>query len=222
MPKLVYKNLEVKLPPEAMKLYKAMEKHGVVVLPSQTEIIAGTEAVKSGRLHQMANGALYISSEQTAKEFEVIHDEKLDALESYIEELSGKPTLVIYEFNHDLHRIRQRLGEVPNLGAGISIKAMETLVDQFNMGNIPVLLGHPGSMGHGLNLQQSCHHIIWFSVPWDLDFYDQTIARVYRQGQQSDTVFVYHIVASGTKDEEILAVLDIKDAEQQKLKGALK
>jgi len=222
MPKLVFKNLMVSLPQDAMKFYKAMDRHGVVVLPSQAEIIAGTEAVKSGRLHQMANGALYISSEQTTKEFEVVHNEKLDALESYIEELSGKPTLVIYEFNHDLERIRQRLGaETPNLGSGISIRSMENLVDKFNSGNIPVLLGHPASMGHGLNLQQSCHHIIWFSVPWDLDFYDQTIARVYRQGQQSDTVFVYHIVAAGTKDEEILAVLDEKDAEQQRLKRAL-
>ena len=78
--------------------------------------------------------------------------------------------------------------------------------DQFNAGTIPVLLGHPASMGHGLNLQGSCHHIIWFSVPWDLDFYDQTIARVYRQGQKSDTVFVYHIVARGVKGRYILLI----------------
>lgn len=218
MPKLVFKNLMVKLPAEAVKFYKAFERHNTAIW-NQVEFVAGTEGVLSGRLHQVANGAIYTNTAQ--KEFEVIHDEKLDALESYIEELSGKPTLVIYEFNHDLDRIRARLGELPNLGSGISIKSMERLVDQFNGGSIPILLGHPASMGHGLNLQQSCHHIIWFSVPWDLDFYDQTIARVYRQGQQSDTVFVYHIVSAQTKDEDILISLAAKEAEQSKLKKAL-
>lgn len=218
MPKLVYKNLEVKLPLEAMKFYKAFDRHMTASWQNQ-EFIAGTQAVLSGRLHQVANGALYMTE---SKEWTLIHDEKLDALESYLEELSGKPTLVIYEFNHDLERIRARLGkETPNLGGGITIKNMETIVDNFNAGRIPILLGHPASMGHGLNLQGACHHIIWFSVPWDLDFYDQTIARVYRQGQQSDTVFVYHIVASGTKDDEIMMSLDAKDAEQSRLKKAL-
>jgi SNF2 family DNA or RNA helicase len=217
MPKLVFKNLEVNLPPEAMKFYRAFNEH-MTASWNQVEFVAGTQAVLSGRLHQVANGALYVSD---TKEYVVIHDEKLDALESYIEELAGKPTLVIYEYNHDLERIRGRLGDIPNLGSGISIRAMESLVDQFNAGTIPVLLGHPGSMGHGLNLQGSCHHVIWFSVPWDLDFYDQTIARVYRQGQKSDSVFVYHIVAIGTKDEDIQATLDVKDAEQQKLMRAL-
>jgi SNF2 family DNA or RNA helicase len=219
MPKLVCKNLMVKLPAEAMKFYKAFERHNTAIW-SQVEFVAGTEGVLSGRLHQIANGAIYTNS--SSKEFEVIHDEKLDALESYIEELSGKPTLVIYEFNHDLERIRARLGtDVPNLGSGISIKAMENLVDKFNSGSIPVLLGHPASMGHGLNLQESCHHIIWFSVPWDFEFYDQTIHRVYRQGQQSDTVFVYHIISTGTKDEEILLILNKKELADKKLKGAL-
>jgi len=218
MPKLVFKNLEVTLPPEALKFYKAFENHMTAKWGDQ-EFLAGSEAVLSGRLHQVANGAIYLPE---SKEYQVIHDEKLDALESYIEELSGKPTLVIYEYNHDLERIRGRLGvETPNLGSGISIQAMESLVDQFNAGTIPVLLGHPGSMGHGLNLQGACHHVIWFSVPWDLDFYDQTIARVYRQGQKSDSVFVYHIVAKHTKDEDIQATLDIKDADQQKLMRAL-
>lgn len=220
MPKLVFKSLLVSLPKSSQDLYNSFERTNVLILPTGTEIIAGTEAVLSGRLHQLANGAIY--TEIQGKEFEVLHDEKLDALEDYIEELSGKPTLVIYEYNHDLIRIRARLGDVPNLGTGLSIKDMERLVDSFNAGTIPVLLGHPASMGHGLNLQGSCHHIIWFSVPWDLDFYDQTVARVYRQGQQSDSVFVYHIVAKGTKDEDILAALDEKDKVQQKLLRALK
>lgn len=217
MPALVFKTIPIKLPPEAMKFYQDFDEHMTATWGAY-EFVAGTPAVLSGKLHQIANGAIYIME---SKEWVTIHDEKLDALEDYIEELSGKPTLVIYEYNHDLQRIRNRLGDLPNLGSGISIKAMESLVDQFNAGTIPVLLGHPGSMGHGLNLQSACHHVIWFSVPWDLDFYDQTIARVYRQGQKADSVFVYHIVALQTKDESILATLDVKDAEQQKLKKAL-
>lgn len=204
------------LPEKARSIYKALSDHGIVEL-AEGEIVCDTPAVLSGKLHQIANGAVYYAD----KSYAVIHEEKLDALESYLEELSGKPTLVIYEFNHDLDRIQARFGDLPNLGAGISIAHMEMLVDEFNGGRIPVLLGHPGSMGHGLNLQQSCHHIIWFSVPWDLDFYDQTIARIYRQGQQSDTVYVYHIVARATKDDDIRETLDQKDADQQKLLRAL-
>jgi SNF2 family DNA or RNA helicase len=223
MPKLVYKILPVNLPSEAMKFYKSFEKHGTA-LWKNLEFVAGTEAVLSGKLHQIANGAVYLGSDTgvASKQYEVIHDEKLDALESYIEELSGKPTLVIYEYNHDLERIKSRFSDAPNLGSGLSIKAMEKLVDDFNAGIIPIMLGHPGSMGHGLNLQKNCHHIIWFNIPWDLEYYDQTVARIYRQGQNSDTVFVYHIVAQGTKDEDIIRTLDEKDAEQERLKGALK
>lgn len=217
MPELVYRTIQVTLPREALRFYQDLDYH-MTAKWGQVEFIAGTQAVLSGKLHQIANGAVYVES---TKEWLNIHDEKLDALESYIEELSGKPTLVIYEFNHDLARILQRLGPTPNLGTGITINAMESLVDQFNAGKIPVLLGHPGSMGHGLNLQEACHHVIWFSVPWDLDFYDQTIGRVYRQGQESSHVYIYHIVAVATKDENILEALDVKDATQQKLLKAL-
>ena len=113
MPKLVFKNLEVTLSPEAMKFYNHFQEH-LTAQWNDIDFAAGSEAVLSGRLHQIANGAIYLPE---SKEYEIIHDEKLDALESYIEELSGKPTLVIYEFNHDLDRIRARLGDVPNLGS---------------------------------------------------------------------------------------------------------
>ena len=155
-----------------------------------------------------------------SKEYEIIYDEKLDALGLILKNLSVSPWHV-YGCSRGLDRIRARLGDVPNLGSGITISAMESLVDQFNAGTIPVLLGHPASMGHGLNLQGSVMYIIMDMHAWDLDFYDQTIARVYRQGQKSDTVFVYHIVARGTKDEDILITLDAKDSDQQKLLKAL-
>lgn len=219
MPALVYKTLTVELPEKAMLFYRRLEDHFLATWGS-VEFTAGSEAVLSGKLHQIANGAIY---HDQSKEFSIIHDEKLDALESYLEELSGKPTLVIYEYNHDLVRIQSRFGnKIPNLGSGVSREKIEKMVDDFNEGRIPILLGHPAAMGHGLNLQGACHHMIWFSVPWDLEYYDQTIARIYRQGQKSDTVFIYHIVSDKTKDDDIVEVLAVKDKSQQTLLRALR
>jgi SNF2 family DNA or RNA helicase len=100
-------------------------------------------------------------------------------------------------------------------------KKFSALIDSFNAGLLPVLLGHPASMGHGLNLQRSCRHVIWFGIPWNLEHYDQANARVYRQGQTAERVFIYHIVAKGTLDEKVLAVLRSKDRTQQTLLAAL-
>ncbi len=101
------------------------------------------------------------------------------------------------------------------------MKRTDDIIDRFNAGKIQLLLGHPDSMGHGLNLQGSCHHICWFGITWNLDFYDQANARIYRQGQQADTVFIYHLIAAGTLDEKVLKVLTAKDRNQQSLLNAL-
>jgi SNF2 family DNA or RNA helicase len=158
---------------------------------------------------------------ETKDEYVVFHDEKLDALESLLSELNGAPVIILYEFNHDRERILGRLGSVPVLGGNLSEKKLNALVDSFNAGVTPIILGHPASMGHGLNLQGACHHIIWFGITWNLEYYDQAIARVYRQGQKSERVFVYHIVASGTLDEKVLRVLASKDRTQQGLLSSL-
>lgn len=181
------------------------------------KIVAGNAAVASGKCRQIANGAVYDEDRKVIH----IHDEKLDALESLLSELNGKPTLLLYEFQHDLFRIQSRLGKNPCLGSGLSPKQLESYISRFNAGDIPLLLGHPASMGHGLNLQGSCHHVIWFGIPWSLELYEQTIARVYRQGQTANTVFIYHIVAQGTIDERVLTVLTAKDRDQRKLLNAI-
>lgn len=216
MPELIYINREVVLPSAAMKIYGNLEKEYIDIL-EKGAIVAANAAVAGVKLRQVANGAVY-GEERT---LHVIHDEKLGALESLLEELGGAPTLVLYEFNHDRDRILQRLGPVPILGGGINGNHLEELIDRFNAGEIRVLLGHPASMAHGLNLQGACHHVIWFGIPWNLEFYDQAIARVYRQGQQASHVYVYHIVAKNTKDEEVLKVLQQKDKTQQGLLSAL-
>lgn len=216
MPELVYRNIEVSLDESVMEKYRDVEDEFI----SQFEggnIVAANAAVAGIKCRQIANGAVYDEERNVIP----VHEAKLDALESFLEEMAGKPVLLLYEFDHDKQRILARFGNLPVLGAGVSPKQLEEIISGFNAGSIPCLLGHPASMGHGLNLQGSCHHILWFGITWNLEFYDQAIARVYRQGQQADHVFVYHIVAKGTMDERVLSVLQSKDKSQQLLLKAL-
>lgn len=198
-----------------MKIYKQVEDDFITEMDSGM-LVAANAAVAGMKCRQIANGAVYV--EDTTVD---VHSEKLDALEDLLAEISPAPVLVLYEFNHDRERILSRLGDVPVLGSGISAKRMDSIIDSFNAGGIPVLLGHPGSMAHGLNLQGACHHIIWFGITWNLEFHDQAIARVYRQGQKADRVFIYYLVAKDTMDEKVMRVLDSKDKTQQKLLSAL-
>ncbi len=217
MPALVQRDLTVSLPPTSRKLYDELERDFLVQMESGEEIIALNAAAAGTKLRQIANGALYTDSTH----WKPLHDEKLEVLESLLEELNGHPVLVFYEYIHDAERINARFGTVPNL-SGSNGQKFDKLVDDFNRGNIPLLLAHPASAGHGLNLQGSCHHIVWFGIPWNLEYYDQAVARVYRQGQTAEKVFVYHIVAKNTKDEDVAKVLVQKDRSQQSLLMALK
>jgi SNF2 family DNA or RNA helicase len=211
MPELVYRNLYVDLPKESRQTYLEVENNFYTELAGE-ELAVANIAAAGTKCRQIANGAVY-GTDKTVHE---IHNEKLDALESFVEELSGKPCLLLYEFIHDRERITARLGSVPTLG-DMAQKEFQKTVDRFNAGEIPVLLGHPGTVGFGLNLQGACHHICWFGIPWNLEFYDQAIARVYRQGQKESHVFVYHIVARDTLDEVVMRSLTSKDREQQGL-----
>lgn len=216
MPAIVERYVEVTLPKEAMKIYQEVEEEFISVLASST-LVAANAAVAGVKCRQIANGAVY----DEARNVLHIHDEKVEALESILEELGPTPTLICYEFTHDRDRILSKFPEIPVLGSGLSPQKLSSLIDGFNRGNVPRLLGHPASMGHGLNLQGSCHHIVWFCITWNLEHYDQAIARIYRQGQKSDRVFVYHIVAKGTRDERVVKVLTAKDHDQQALLKAL-
>jgi SNF2 family DNA or RNA helicase len=216
MPELVLRTIPTQLSKQVMEQYRAVEDDFISVFEAG-KIVAANAAVAGMKCRQIANGAVYDADRNVIP----IHDEKLDALESLLEELAGKPTIVLYEFNHDLDRILKRIPGTPVLGSGVSKAKLDATIDGFNRGEIPILLGHPASMGHGLNLQGSCHHIIWFGITWNLEHYDQTIARVYRQGQKSSHVFVYHIVAKDTLDERVVKALEVKDRTQQTLLSAL-
>lgn len=182
-------------------------------------IVAANSAVAGVKCRQIANGAVY----DELGNWKDIHFAKLEALDDLLEELGGAPTIILYEFDHDKTRIKSFLKRdaIPVLGSGLGEKRLSDVIDRFNAGDTPILLGHPASMGHGLNLQGACHHIIWFGIPWNLEHYVQAIARVYRQGQKSDRVFVYHIVAKGTLDEHVLMTLQKKDHTQNSLLQAL-
>ena len=165
------------------------------------EIMAGTEAALTNKLLQFANGAVY---DMDGKVHE-IHDVKLDALEELIEEAGGDSVLVLYAYQHDADRIRQR----------IQCRALDKPddIDAWNRGEIPVALAHPASIGHGLNLQDGGHIIIWFGLTWSLELYQQANERLNRPGQKH-VCRVYHLILKGTHDERVLKALSNKDKGQ--------
>ena len=214
MPAIVYNSIPVKLDAKAMAAYKEMERQFILLLESGETIYSPNAAVAGGRCRQIANGGIY-RADGTA---EHLHTAKMTALKEIVEELQGQPLLVFYEFIHDVHRIKEALGDVPNL---TSSKHPDQLINEFNAGKHPVLIGHPATIGIGLNLQGACSHICWVGVPWDLGLYDQANARVYRQGQEADRVIVHHLVAEGTLDEKVLKALSVKGREQNDLLEAI-
>lgn len=209
LPALVMNEVKVEMGDEEKKMYDQLKKDMVVDF-SDAEIDAANAATLSLKLLQMANGAVYSEDKKVIP----IHHEKLDALEDLIESANGKPVLVAYWFKHDLERIRARFP-----GAR-EIKSSED-IQKWNRGEISIGLIHPASAGHGLNLQEGGSTLVWFGLTWSLELYQQTIARLYRQGQK-DTVIVHHIVTKGTIDERVLAALGKKEKTQDALIDAVK
>lgn len=214
MPELVSAEYAVRLSEQERERYKEMKRNLVLRLPDG-EVTAANAAALSGKLCQMANGALYTETGEVIR----IHDRKLDALEDLIEAANGKPVLVAYWFRHDLERITERLHKLH-----ITFSRLDTAdsIRRWNSGELVVALIHPASAGHGLNLQSGGSTLVWFGLTWSLELYQQTVARLWRQGQQSETVVVQHIIAKGTIDERILRALSEKDSTQSALIEAVK
>lgn len=214
MPELVSTRYEAYLSEAEQERYEELKKDLVLQLPDG-DVTAANAAALSGKLSQMANGAVYTDSGETIS----IHDRKLDALEDIIESMGGKPLLVAYWFQHDMERITERLHKLK-----IPFSRMDSSesIRRWNAGELPVALIHPASAGHGLNLQSGGSAIVWFGLTWSLELYQQTNARLWRQGQTSETVVVQHIVTKGTIDEQILKALDAKDTTQTALIDAVK
>ena len=214
MPELISTECPVQLSESERDRYNELKRDLVLQLPDG-QVTAANAAALSGKLCQMANGAVYAEDGS----FVHIHDRKLDALEDLIEAANGKPVLVAYWFRHDLDRVGARLHKLH-----IPFSQLDTAesIKRWNNGELPVALIHPASAGHGLNLQAGGSTLIWFGLTWSLELYQQTNARLWRQGQKSETVVVRHIIVKDTIDERILKALSDKDYTQSALIDAVK
>lgn len=208
LPELVINEVDVKLSEKEMKNLDIMKRDLITTVKGE-EITAANAAALSGKLLQMANGAVYDDQGTVLH----IHDRKLDALEDFIEAANGKPVLIAYWFKHDLSRIQKRF-EVEVLSTSDSIK-------RWNDGEISIAAIHPASAGHGLNLQAGGSTLVWFGLTWSLELYQQTNARLWRQGQK-ETVVIHHLISKGTIDERVMKALNDKNNTQSALIDAVK
>lgn len=208
LPKCVMNEVRVEMDEKERRIYDSLRKDMVASIRGQ-EIDAANAAALSGKLLQMANGAVY----DEGKNVLPIHDRKLDALEDLIEGANGNPVLIAYWYKHDLERIRQRF----------PVREIRTArdIDDWNAGEISAAVIHPTSAGHGLNLQAGGSTLIWFGLTWSLELYQQTNARLHRQGQK-ETVVIHHIITKGTIDERVMQALKTKDLTQSALIDAVK
>ena len=214
MPELIMTDYEAEMSFDERRQYEKMKRELVLSLPDG-EVTAANAAVLTGKLLQLANGAIYSDDGSVIH----IHDRKLDALEDIIEGMNGRPLLLAYWFRHDLDRITQRLRQ---LGVSFERLDSEASIKRWNAGQVQVGLAHPASTGHGLNLQEGGSTICWFSPTWSLELYQQMNARLFRQGQKSGTVVITHIVTKDTVDSRVLKALAEKDRIQEALIDAVK
>ena len=208
LPDCIINEVPVSMDENEKKIYEGFKADMVASIKDKT-IDAANAAALSGKLLQMANGAVYDEEKETVH----IHDKKLDALEDLIEGMNGKPVLVAYWFRHDAQRIKERF----------SVREIKTSkdIEEWNAGKIPVAIIHPASAGHGLNLQEGGATLIWFGLTWSLELYQQCNARLHRQGQK-DTVIIHHIICKDTIDENVMAALKKKEKTQDALIDAVK
>lgn len=202
----------VELPTEALATYKEFEKTLLAELEDGEEVEAATAAVLANKLLQFANGAVYTDEKKNWSE---IHNAKLDALEEILEDNPNETLLVAYNYQSDLARLQSRFPDA------VVLDKRQTTIDKWNAGEIKMLLAHPASAGHGLNLQNGGNLIVWFGLTWSLEYYQQFNARLHRQGQEKP-VRILHITGKGTIDERVMGVLAHKDMTQRGLLAALK
>lgn len=229
LPKIIENNIMVTLPPAARKLYDKMEDQLIADIESRV-VTALSAAAASVKCRQIASGGLYFNDEEAASAatksdtWHHVHDEKTNVITDLVEELQGQPLLIGYEFQHDLWRLQKALGKsVAYLGAGVSAKRSTEIIAAWNNDELPVLLGQPQSMGHGLNLQGgACNTVAWYSLTWNFELYDQFIKRVARQGSRHKTIMVHRVLAADTIDEAQAFALKKKKVVQSAFLDAMR
>lgn len=222
MPELIFDDITVQLPENARTLYNEMEEHFFSIL-DETPLVALNSAAAGVKCRQIANGGIYGAQMEyrTKKEIHYVHEAKLDATRDLLEQINA-PTLIIYEFDHDRQRLEAEF-DAPAIGGGTSAKKSDEYIQAFSRGELPVLIGHPASMGHGIDgLQDNCWHIILYGITWNLEHYLQTIRRVWRQGNEATHVIIHRIIAENTLDEMVVKTLYEKDATQESLLAGLR
>ena len=215
LPKLTVRDTWLELPKKVRKQYDELEKEFFVELDDQ-DVEVFSEAALQNKLIQFCNGAYYLQPGNP--EYEHLHDAKLDELESIVEEMAGQPLLVSYNFKFDRDRIKKKFGD---LVTDIREDSAEVIVEKFNNGEIPILIGHPASMGHGLNLQHACNHLVMFGLNWDLELYEQVLGRLHRNGQKKPVV-VHQLLVKDSMEEAVADSLSSKASTQDELRAAIK
>lgn len=210
LPEKMYNDVAIKLEPREREQYDRFERDYIMSF-GDADVTAASALALSGKLQQLANGAVYDEDGKV----QVFHDQKLDALEEIIEESAGKPVMAVYWFKHDLERIRARFPKVRTLDDRKSM-------DDWNAGRIPLLALHPASAGHGLNLQFGGSTMVWFSLTWSLEKYEQTIGRLRRPGQKDGRIMIHRLIVRGTVDEDMLAALSSRGGEQSAFMRAIR
>ena len=211
MPERIENEIPVRLEPAELLAYKQMEQAQLLTMEDGSMIEAFSAAAVMGKLLQLANGFAYDIDKMPHR----VHERKLDALEEIIDCNPGQPILVFYNFQADKEALLQRFPKARILDTGQDI-------EDWDAGKIPLILAHPASVGHGLNIQEGGHIIVWYGLTWSLELYQQANARLYRQGQRHGSVVINHLVAVDTVDEQVMKALRTKDVTQAALMRALK
>ena len=214
LPDITYNEVPVLLDAKAAKAYTELERKMILELDDQEVIDVTSAAALSNKLQQLANGAVYDAD----KIWHEVHNCKIEAFTELIEQLSGKPALVFYNFRHDLERIEAALAKCK-----LRVRRLTGPQDEldWNAGKIDVLLAHPASAAYGLNLQDGGNHVVWFGLNWSLELYQQANKRLHRQGQK-EKVIVHILTCEGTRDDDLIAALNEKDRAQELVMQSLK
>jgi SNF2 family DNA or RNA helicase len=222
LPKRIDNDILIELPKKAQKYYDDMEKELYFEMESGEDFTAMAASSRRIKCHQIANGCIYEDQDELEKPiasdkrpYHVLHEAKLDALDDLLEELDHKPVLIGYNFVHDIKQLKKRYGNrLKVLGNGTSIEECQRLERNWNKGKISMLAAYPGTNALGLNLQESGHDIVWYSMVDDWESYDQFVKRILRQGVKGSHVRVHHLIAKGTIDQVIYASLSDKERNQ--------
>lgn len=216
IPDVFVEDIEFSLSDEAKKMYEELERELLLMLEDNSAIVATNAAVLVNKLLQLTSGAAYTDKGQ----WRIVHDGKMKQLEKLTKRIGKRPTLVAYNYQHELERILRAYPQAVAFNNAKTLQQQDQLIQRWNGGKIPMLVAHPKSMAHGLNLQDGGSVVVWFSLTWSREDYDQMNARLARRGQEQVTE-VYRLITSNTADEVVAEALRAKDEEQSALLQAL-